>query len=64
MSFIIRDNQEPTDHDLATLADWAEALEQVVANPDWKSAYAHLRKGADLLLRRRARSKVVENEEK
>ena len=42
--------------DLAVLADWAGRKKYSVPNPDWKKAYALLREGADLLLRRRARS--------
>lgn len=45
-----------TSHDLAVLADWAGKMKHEVANSDWKRAYALIREGADLLLRRRARS--------
>lgn len=45
-----------TNHDLGVLADWASEWKNCVANPDWKRAYALIREGADLLLRRRARS--------
>lgn len=46
-----------SDHDLAVLADWAGRQKQMIASPDWKRAYSHIREGADLLLRRRARAK-------
>jgi|SRR5208337_1027643 len=45
-----------TDHDLAVLADWAHKEQKETPNQDWKRAYALIREGADLLLRRRARS--------
>ena len=45
-----------SDHDLAVLADWAHTEQKETPNPDWKRAYALIREGADLLLRRRARS--------
>jgi hypothetical protein len=48
---------EMTDHDLAVLADWAGKRAHTVPQKDWKRAYALMREGADLLLRRRARSK-------
>jgi hypothetical protein len=47
-----------TDHDLAHLADWANGKKNDVANPMWQRAYALLREGADLLLRRRAMNEV------
>ena len=47
-----------TDHDLAVLADWSSTNQRNTPNQDWKRAYALLREGADLLLRRRARSSV------
>jgi len=47
-----------TDHDLAVLADWAGERKQLVPNPDWKRAFSLIREGADLLLRRRARSRI------
>jgi hypothetical protein len=47
-----------TDHDLAHLADWANDWVKNTPNPDWKKAYALIREGADLLLRRRAMSRV------
>ena len=45
-----------TNHDLASLADWANTGTRNTPNTDWKRAYSLLREGADLLLRRRARS--------
>jgi len=48
----------PSDHDLAVLADWAEGMIVGGANPDWVRAYRMLYRGADLLLRRKARSTV------
>ena len=48
-----------TDTDLAVLADWAVQQNKAVANGDWKRPYALIREGADLLLRRRARSRVT-----
>ncbi len=48
---------EPTDHDIAALADWAEENERTVLNKDWKLAFHEMRVGADRLLRRRSRSK-------
>ena len=54
---VLQSNQNDlTDHDLAALADWAGDQKHLVPNPDWKRAYALIREGADLLLRRRARS--------
>jgi hypothetical protein len=50
-----------TDHDLGVLADWASEWKNCVVNPDWKRAYALIREGADLLLRRRARSSMPAN---
>lgn len=47
-----------SDHELSHLADWADTEAREVPNPTWKRAYALLREGADLLLRRRAMSKV------
>lgn len=45
-----------TNHDVAVLADWANGQKQGVQHPEWRRAYALIREGADLLLRRRARS--------
>jgi hypothetical protein len=45
-----------TDHDLATLADWATRKAHTVTHPNWKRPYSLLREGADLVLRRRAQS--------
>jgi hypothetical protein len=45
-----------SDHDLATLADWAGAMNRSALDPSWKRAYALIREGCDLLLRRRAKS--------
>lgn len=47
-----------TDHDLAHLADWANDNKNIVPNLHWKKAYALIREGADLLLRRRSMSRV------
>lgn len=52
-------NHDLSNHDLATLADWAGEQVRDTPNPDWKRAYALIREGADLLLRRRARSSVT-----
>ncbi len=52
-----------TDHDLAVLADWAHKEQKETPNPDWKRPFALIREGADLLLRRRARSRLSENAE-
>ena len=54
-----RNGGELTDHDVAVLSDWASEQQRDTPNKDWKRAYALLREGADLLLRRRARSRVV-----
>lgn len=43
-----------TDADLAALADWAHAQKADTPNPSWHRAYALIREGCDLLLRRRA----------
>jgi hypothetical protein len=51
-------NNDLTNHDLAHLADWANECKNSVPNPDWKRAYALIREGADLLLRRRVMSAV------
>ena len=54
---ILRDNNNQLpDHDLAVLADWANDEKNEATGPEWKRAYALLREGADLLLRRRART--------
>ena len=50
-----------SDHDLATLADWAGEMNRNALNPSWKRAYALIREGCDLLLRRRAKSTAVED---
>lgn len=49
-----------TNHDVAVLSDWASDMHRTTPNPDWKRAYALIREGADLLLRRRARSTADE----
>ena len=49
-----------TNHDVAVISDWANEQKQRTPNPDWKRAYALIREGCDLLLRRRARSSVEE----
>ena len=48
-----------TDHDLAHLADWATDCKDGTPNPSWKRAYALIREGADMLLRRRAMSAAI-----
>jgi hypothetical protein len=48
------------DHDLAVLSDWANDQKNTVPSKDWKKAYSLIREGADLLLRRRARSKMYQ----
>lgn len=53
-----KNHNDLSDHDLATLADWANDWKQLTPNPDWKRAFALIREGADLLLRRRARSSM------
>jgi hypothetical protein len=58
-SILARYDGDFTDHDLATLSDWASEKVHTVPNPDWKRAYALLREGSDLLLRRRAKSREV-----
>jgi hypothetical protein len=47
-----------TNHDVAVISDWAHTQQRSVANQDWKRAFALIREGCDLLLRRRARSAV------
>lgn len=57
LSEYIRENHNDlSNHDLAVLADWANGWKNLTPNPDWKRAFALIREGADLLLRRRARS--------
>jgi len=51
---------EMLDSDLAELADWADYHAKDVPNPRWKRAYALIREGADLLLRRRALTRQAE----
>ena len=43
-----------TDQQVSELADWADYHAKHIPNPSWKRAYALIREGADLLLRRRA----------
>lgn len=63
LSDLIRENgNDLTDHDLAVLADWA-GKKKFSVHPDWQRAYALLREGADLLLRRRARASVPVSKE-
>ena len=45
-----------TPHDIAVLADWASEEAKKIPNKEWKRAYSLIREGADLLLRRQARS--------
>jgi len=60
-STLSENGHDLTDHDLAHLADWASYMKEQVPNPDWKKAYSLMREGADLLLRRRAMSRVYES---
>lgn len=45
---------EMTNQQLAELADWADHHAKEVSHLTWKRAYALIREGADLLLRRRS----------
>jgi hypothetical protein len=45
-----------SNHDLSVLADWANEGTRNTPDSNWRRAYSLLREGADLLLRRRARS--------
>jgi hypothetical protein len=56
---LVENGNDLSNHDLAVLADWAGRMKYSVSNPEWKRAYSLLREGADLLLRRRARSSVA-----
>ena len=57
---LLTENQNDlSNHDLAHLADWANDWKNNSPNPDWKRAFALIREGADLLLRRRAMSRCV-----
>ena len=60
IEMLIGYTNEMSDHDLADLADWADHHAKEVPNPTWKRAYALIREGADLLLRRRAGCKEEE----
>lgn len=53
---LMQNGDEFTNADVAVLSDWAAQKVRETPNPDWKRAYALIREGADLLLRRRARS--------
>jgi hypothetical protein len=56
---VIRLNKnEFSDDDVSVLADWANGRAYGARNPHWKRAYALIREGADLLLRRRASAAV------
>jgi hypothetical protein len=55
---LLAQNNDFTDHDLATLADWASKKAHEGMNPEWRRAYSLIREGADLMLRRRAKSAV------
>lgn len=50
---------EMTNQQLAELADWADHHAKEVSHLTWKRAYALIREGADLLLRRRALSQDI-----
>ena len=54
---------EMSDHELAELADWADHHAKEVPNPTWKRAYALIREGTDLLLRRRALTRQDETKQ-
>lgn len=54
IEMLIEYTNEMSDSDLAEIADWADYHAKEVPNPTWKRAYALIREGADLLLRRRA----------
>jgi hypothetical protein len=45
---------EMSSQDVAHLSDWADHHARTVPDPTWKRAYALIREGCDLLLRRRA----------
>jgi hypothetical protein len=64
VEMLIGYTNEMSDHDLADLADWADYHAKEVPNPTWKRAYALIREGSDLLLRRRAGCKQDEECEK
>jgi hypothetical protein len=54
---VIRDADKSrciSDHDLALLADWANMQKFKTDDQKWRRAFALIREGADLLLRRRA----------
>lgn len=55
-TMLLENHNELSDHDLAHLADWASTWKDLTPNPSWKRAYALIREGADMLLRRRAMS--------
>ena len=55
---LLSQHDDFTDHDLATLADWAAKKVHDGMNSEWRRPYSLLREGADLLLRRRAKSAV------
>ncbi len=54
IEMLIGYTDEMTNQQLAELADWADHHAKDVPNPTWKRAYALIREGSDLLLRRRA----------
>ena len=54
IEMLIGNTNEMTDKQLSQLAEWADYHTKDVPNPAWKRAYALIREGADLLLRRRA----------
>ena len=57
VSDLLKANQDSlTDRDLALLADWAHRQHTQAKEPGWRKAYALIREGADLLLRRRAQN--------
>jgi hypothetical protein len=45
---------EMSSQDVSCLAEWADYHAKGTPNCDWRRAYALIREGADLLLRRRA----------
>jgi hypothetical protein len=52
---LVSNKDDLTNHDLASLADWAGKKVHAVPHPEWKRAYSLIREGSDLLLRRRAK---------
>ena len=55
---IAKTDGEIPDYDIGTLSDWASEKAKSQTDSDWKRSYSLIREGCDLLLRRRARSRV------